>query len=300
MSKLVEDVVAVVRAAGHTSFMLVGHDWGGAVAWCIAANYPNMVDRLAILCSPHPAAYKDPKRFNSKQAQRSSYFLLFMGRCLPEMYIRCSDYDLVQKMMSKPPMGPIVKGSITQQDIDRYKASLARPGALTAGLNYYRASIRDQTTHPCAQLQKYHHYFLLFVLVDWSIALRYMHLVSIHHTFVFIGRGIDAVLNMPVLLMYGDHDGAFYDFMFSDTDRNASNLKSIRLPNCSHWAQQDRHELVTAHLKEFFSGKSDVLTKTGGITSGASGVEKHGTGINKQQSNAVPVIQVEAIRGNNK
>ena len=154
MARLCGDVAAVLRAAGHTSCILAAHDWGGAVAWCFAANYPKMVERVAILCSPHPAAYKDPKRFNSEQAMRSWYFLLFMGRFLPELWLRNRDFAQVEQMMMGQPMGTVVPGAISVDDVARYKAALSRPGALTAAVNYYRCSIRDQTTHPSDQLSR--------------------------------------------------------------------------------------------------------------------------------------------------
>lgn len=70
MEHLCADIAGVVAAAGHTSCTLVGHDWGGCVAWCTAANYPKLVEKLIILCSPHPCAYKDPQKFTREQMKR--------------------------------------------------------------------------------------------------------------------------------------------------------------------------------------------------------------------------------------
>ena len=113
--------------------------------------------------------------------------------------------------------GVQTEGAISAQDIERTKAALARPGALTAALNYYRASMKDQTCHPCPELDK----------------------------------AITAVLQMPVLLMYAENDAAFCTKMFAKTECNAARLTTVSLPNCSHWANQDRPDLVNAHLKDF-------------------------------------------------
>jgi epoxide hydrolase 4 len=221
MDRLCVDVYEVIKACGHTSCKLVAHDWGGAVAWCFAANYPSMVERLAILCSPHPAAYKDPKRFDSRQVQRSWYFLMFMSRGLPELWLRNRDFQKIDELMVQGAWGVKRAGAITTEDIERIKAALSRFGALTAAINYYRASICDQTSNPSPA----------------------------------VAKAVTAVLTMPVLLMYADSDAAFCSHMFDDTASNAANLTTVQIQDCSHWANQDRPEVVNGHLNLFFSSK---------------------------------------------
>jgi pimeloyl-ACP methyl ester carboxylesterase len=153
MEHLCGDLAAVVTAAGHTSCLLVAHDWGGAVAWCFAANYPRMVDRLAVLCSPHPAAFQDPRRCTAAQRRKSWYFLLFMARGLPEALLRSRDFQMVEELMTQAPGGARTPGAISPEDVERYKAGLARPGALTAAVNYYRASIESLTSRPSKAVQ---------------------------------------------------------------------------------------------------------------------------------------------------
>lgn len=231
MGRLCADVAAAIHGAGHSSCYLVAHDWGGAVAWCFAANYPHMVKRLAILCSPHPASYKDPKRFDSEQARHSWYFLLFLGRGLPELWLRNRDFEKIEELMLRGAWGVRTKGAISQADIEKQKAALSRPGALTAAINYYRASIRDQTSHPSPELN----------------------------------RALTAVLKMPVLLMHADHDNAFCPKMFKDTDRNVAQLTTVQLPDCSHWANQDRPDLVNSHLETFFAADKGLSNTKPGV-----------------------------------
>lgn len=154
MDKLCCDVSDAIKAYGHMSCTLIAHDWGGAVAWCFAANYPKMMDQLAILCSPHPAAYKDPKRFDSRQVQRSWYFLMFMARGLPEIWMRNRDFQKIEELMIQGAWGVKRAGAISLEDIERIKGALSRPGNLTAAINFYRASICDQTSKPSPALSK--------------------------------------------------------------------------------------------------------------------------------------------------
>lgn len=246
MGRLVGDVAAAVRAAGHSSCLLAAHDWGGAVAWCFAANYPHMVRRLAILCSPHPAAYEDPRRFNAAQARRSWYFLLFMARGLPEAWLRARDFEAVAAMMAGPPMGARTPGAIGPDDLARQKAALGRPGALTAAVNYYRASIRDQSSHPSAEM----------------------------------ARGVAAVLPQPVLLLYADADAAFCEHMFTvGTADNVPNLTLARLDKCSHWANQDRPDLVNPRLLEFFGADATKAARPGSSAAAARPTSRGGAGL---------------------
>ncbi len=225
MDRLCADVSEVIRACGHTSCRLVAHDWGGAVAWCFAANYPHMVEQLAIICSPHPAAYKDPKRFDSRQARRSWYFLMFMARGLPELWMRNRDFQKIDELMGQGEWGAKRAGAIKTEDIERIKAALSRPGALTGAINYYRASICDQTSNPSPA----------------------------------VAKAVAAVLKMPVLLLHADRDAAFCSHMFDDTAKNVDNLSTFEIQDCSHWANQDRPKVVNNHLQMFLSLKNSTV-----------------------------------------
>lgn len=154
MARLCADVVAVIDAFGRPSCYIAAHNFGAAVAWCVAANYPERVERLAILCCPHPAAFKDPECFDSCQARSSCYILLFMARGIPEAWLRARDFELLDRLILKPPSGARNAGRITTWDVERYKVGLSRPGALTAAVNYYRASLRDQTKDQSHAVEK--------------------------------------------------------------------------------------------------------------------------------------------------
>lgn len=138
VERLAEDVAALIRHTGEERAVVVGHDWGGVVAWQTAIQLPAVVDRLIVLNAPHPAAMARELR-NPAQLLRSAYVVFFQAPLLPEALIRANHYALLERMFRNQPMRP---GAYTDTDIRRYKAALDQPGALTAALNYYRALSR--------------------------------------------------------------------------------------------------------------------------------------------------------------
>jgi len=128
---LVDDVAALIQHAGESRATVVGHDWGGAVAWAVPMLRPEVVDKLIVLNAPHPQAYnRELRRF------RTWYVFFFQLPWLPEAGIRFRDYRLIERTMTREPKRP---GAFSEDDIAAYKQALSQPGALSAGINYYRA-----------------------------------------------------------------------------------------------------------------------------------------------------------------
>ena len=134
---LTKDVVEVVdRVAGSKAFV-VGHDWGGAVTWHLAARYPEKVSRAAMLSVPHPRVFMKNLMFNPAQLRRSAYMFFFQLPWLPEFILRSGDWALlVRALRDTSPAGVF-----SDSDLERYKESWARKDALTAMLNWYRAGL---------------------------------------------------------------------------------------------------------------------------------------------------------------
>jgi pimeloyl-ACP methyl ester carboxylesterase len=141
---LAEDIAALIRHAGERRAHIIGHDWGGAVAWHLAMRHREMVDRLVILNAPHPRAFVRRLR-TPGQLWRSRYMLYFQLPRLPEALIRRNDFAAIRRILREEPTRA---GAFSDLDIDRYVAALARPWALTSALNYYRAAARVRPTHP--------------------------------------------------------------------------------------------------------------------------------------------------------
>jgi pimeloyl-ACP methyl ester carboxylesterase len=136
---LSDDVAALIEELGAARAHVVGHDWGGAVAWAFAHRHPRLLDRLAILNGPHPLRYAEVMRANPAQALKSWYILAFQIPGLPEAVIAADDYAFVERTFRHSSVRP---GTFSDDDIRAYKQALALPGAVTWPLEYYRANFR--------------------------------------------------------------------------------------------------------------------------------------------------------------
>jgi pimeloyl-ACP methyl ester carboxylesterase len=130
MVELVADVVALLDAAGLERGHVVGHDWGGAVAWATAASAPERVASLTVLSTPHPAALAR-SLWSSDQLVRSGYIGWFQMPWLPESLLLARDGALFRSALRR--------SGLTPEWADRYVDRQREPGALTASLSWYRA-----------------------------------------------------------------------------------------------------------------------------------------------------------------
>ncbi|MGK7925789.1 MAG: alpha/beta fold hydrolase [Spirulina sp.] len=135
LKELLGDVRGTIRALGHRKCILAGHDWGGYIAWEFAYEYPEMVEKLIALNIPHPAKFGEHLRGNPQQMLRSWYVLAFQLPFLPEFALKWNDYEAIAKALQNM---AIDKTAFREEDIAAYKDAMAKPGALTAMVNYYR------------------------------------------------------------------------------------------------------------------------------------------------------------------
>ncbi len=140
MDHLVADVAALIRELGEARAAIVGHDWGGGVAWSFAARHPEMTTRLAVLNCPHPAAMQRALRRNPRQMLRSWYILFFQLPKLPELAFRAQNYRAIEQALRGMALRP---DTFSDEDVRAYKSAAAQPGALTAAINWYRAAARE-------------------------------------------------------------------------------------------------------------------------------------------------------------
>lgn len=132
---LAADVIGLMDTYGRAKARMVGHDWGGIVAWWTAAKHPGRVERLAILNAPHPDAWSRRVRRNPGQALRSTYAALFQLPRLPELMLRADGFAALRRALT----GSARPDAFRPGELDRYVEAWSQPGALTAMLNYYRA-----------------------------------------------------------------------------------------------------------------------------------------------------------------
>jgi epoxide hydrolase 4 len=205
MSEFIKDIKGVIEGLGYDRCILVGHDWGGAIAWCFAYAHPEMLERLIVLNIPHPAKFAEGLR-NPQQLLRSSYAFFFQLPVLPELVIQWSDYQAIESALK----GMAINKSIfSQADIEIYKDAASKRGALTAMLNYYRNA------------------FSSFWQQKWSL------------------------LEVPTLMIWGENDTALGKELTYGTEQYVRNFQIHYIPNCSHWVQQERPDLVNEYIREF-------------------------------------------------
>ncbi len=145
LDRLAQDVIALADACGLARFNLVGHDWGGLVAFWVASFHPERVERLAALNACHPGVFGPYLRRHPGQALRSAYAGFFQLPLLPERLLSARRGHLLRALMR----GSSRAGTFSEADLDRYAREWLRPGAVTAMLNWYRALARlPRERHP--------------------------------------------------------------------------------------------------------------------------------------------------------
>ena len=208
---LVADVAALIRKLPSGKAHVVGHDWGGVLAWRLAAKHPELVKKLVVLNAPHPAAYLRTLKRSPRQWLRSWYVLFFQLPWLPERLIRCRDFALFERGWRKDPVTP---GAYSDEDIAKYKEALDRPGALTAAINYYRAAMR------------------------WP--------ADLYSEPQFVAA--------PTLLIWGEKDRYLGLDLTEGLEAWVPDLRVERIPDASHWIQNDVPDVVNRLLVEFLAG----------------------------------------------
>src|ERR687894_606750 len=213
---LARDVERLILACGERTAAVVGHDWGAIVAWIAAMRHSERVWRHAILNVPHPARIGDVL-LSPGQLLRSSYVFFFQIPRLPEEVIRAGDFALLRSALRRDPVRP---GALTTEDIERYVEAMARPGALTATLNYYRALLRNP-----------------------------------RETQALLER-----IEAPVLVIWGERDRFLSRSLAEPPPLWVPNLLHVeRLPDASHWVAEDRPREVTTLLLDFLRSPVTAL-----------------------------------------
>ena len=202
-----DDVVGLVRHLGAERAAIVGHDWGGIIAWFLAMRQPALVERLAVVNAPHPATLARELR-RPNQLARSWYAFAFQIPGLPEALFRANDYWVMRRTLRRQPVRP---GAFGEDEIRRYVEAIDRPGALTAGMNYYRAAFR----HPRR------------------------------------GAQAVTQIACPTLVVSATQDVFLSTRLTHGLERWAPDLRIVYLPEASHWVQRDAPDRLNGLLLGF-------------------------------------------------
>lgn len=136
---LAKDIAQLISALGEKQAIVVGHDWGAAVAWAVAGLHPDVVKKLAILNVPHPAKMQQAfMKFNWAQWRKSWYIFFFQLPFLPELMVGSKDF------FPKTFDGMCVRKNVfSEEDFKKYREAYQQPGMIKAAINYYRAAFRS-------------------------------------------------------------------------------------------------------------------------------------------------------------
>ena len=213
VGKLVGDVIGVVRGLGEQQAVIVGHDWGGVVAWRVAMMFPELVKRLIILNAPHPAARHTRGFHDLGQMRRSWYMFFFLLPEIPEQVLSRNNFEILRSFA----FGTAVRrGAFSESDIEAYVASWRKPGGLTGGINYYRANVSASY---------------------WLSLGRLPELPKIR---------------TPTLQIWGEEDPYLGKELTEGTAEFVDATYRLHfIPNCGHWVQQEAPQEVNQNMLDF-------------------------------------------------
>jgi pimeloyl-ACP methyl ester carboxylesterase len=214
--ELVQDIAALIAIEGAPLECLVAHDWGGAVAWNLANQRPELMKRLAIVNSPHPGTFLRDLQADPRQ-QAASAYMNFLIRPDAEQLLREGDYQRLWGFFTKWGGAPWLTEAVKAQ----YRA--VWDASLTGGLNYYRASpLRPARAGDQAAA---------------TITLpREMLTVS-----------------LPTLVLWGMKDEALLPSLLDGLDDYIPRLAVERVADASHWIVHEQPALVADRLARFLA-----------------------------------------------
>lgn len=218
MEHLVEDIRAFADHMKQKKFILVGHDWGGVVAWAFAMKHPDMLEKLIIINAPHPVTFDRELRENPAQ-QRASSYMLFFRSPLAEATLSANNYAALVDAVLK---GGLQAGTATEEDKKAYIEAWSQPGALTGGLNYYRAS---QVGPPESGKE----------------------------------GGIpnlkeqmpDPVVKTQTLVIWGEQDTALLPAMLNGMEKFVPKMTLKKIPDGTHWVVHEKPKEVNKLIREY-------------------------------------------------
>ncbi|MFN2433468.1 MAG: alpha/beta fold hydrolase [Gemmatimonadota bacterium] len=207
LEALARDILGLMEHFGSVRAAVVGHDWGAVLAWHLALRHPARVSRVAALQVPPPTVWR--RNFHWRQAARSAYLLAFQVPGVAERLLAARDYALLRRMLRRS--SP--RGTFSAGDLGVYASAWRRPGALTAGLSYYRANLSSLARPASDARVRVPSLFLYGERDPWILPATV--------------RGTAATIAAP--------------------------YTEVRFPRAGHWLQLEEPGPVTAALREFLA-----------------------------------------------
>ena len=214
IEKLARDVTELIDSLGQKKATVVGHDWGGAVAWATAMMNPSFVEKLIVMNAPHPAIVQRNAFRNYAQMQKSWYMFFFLLEKAPEKVLSSNNFEILKHMFE---ISIKRKDRFSLSDIEEYVSSWSKEGGITGGLNYYRANLNEEF---------------------WGN----------------LGESIPfPKIKIPTLQIWAEDDMFLGKELTEGTKEFVVDAPfSLKvIPNCGHWVQQEAPEEVNQIMEEF-------------------------------------------------
>jgi pimeloyl-ACP methyl ester carboxylesterase len=221
---LVDDVFALADALSLEHFALVGHDWGGGIAWAVALRGDPRLSRLAIINAPHPVIFQKSLIESREQRAASQYISTF----------RTPGFEQVVKAQGFPWFfdktfgGEVDLAEIPETERAQYLAEWSQPGAFTAMLNWYRAA--SLIIPPPG---------LTMPVPDWLL------------------KAVRKV-QVPTLVIWGVRDKALLPVQLDGLDTLVDELTVVRLADAGHFAPWEAADEVAAALEPFLAADAEA------------------------------------------
>jgi pimeloyl-ACP methyl ester carboxylesterase len=219
---LVGDIFALANTFGLDAFALLGHDWGGAIAWSAALRGDSRLTRLAIVNAPHPVVFQKSLIESADQRAASQYITAFRTPGFDQV-VEANGYDwFFERTFS------VDVSKIPQAEKQQYIAEWSQPGGFTAMLNWYRAA-KVIVPPPGVTAP----------LPDWLL------------------RAFPKV-KIPTLVVWGMMDTALLPMQLDGLDALVEDLHIVRLPDAGHFAPWEAGEEVARALRPFLGARAEA------------------------------------------
>jgi len=219
VNDLIEDLRALAEYLGHKKCIMVAHDWGGAVAWAAAMRHPEMLEKLIIINSPHPAVFAR-ELLNNPDQQKASQYMLMLRSVEAERVLSENNFATLMDVLDQ--FGS--KWEMSEDKRSKYIEAWSQPGALTGSLNYYRVS----PLYPPVSKN------------DEELIKSILNLPKEMFE-----------VKVPTLVIWGEQDQALLTGNLEGLEEYIEDLTVKRIPDGTHWVIHEQPELVNSLIREF-------------------------------------------------
>ena len=216
---LIEDLKALSKYLGHEKLIMVAHDWGGAIAWSAAIRYPELLEKLIIINSPHPAVFARELLKNPEQ-QKASQYMLMLRSAEAEQILSNNNYARLMEVLVQ--FGS--KWEMSEEKRLKYLDAWSQPGALTGSLNYYRASP-------------------LFPPTSQNDVEQIESILNLPKEMFEI--------KVPTLVIWGEQDRALLTGNLDGLEEYIEDLTIKRIPDGTHWVVHEQPQEVNGFIRDF-------------------------------------------------